>query len=235
MPKIIHNGITYTGLPDIDYDCEITTVTLYAANWSNGVYTITDSRIDSTTVQEFLPAIGITDDQLAALQSANIHDNGQDNGHAYLKVYGATPSIDIPIRIIFNPGVKTKEVEARIGYDLLWTNPNGTTTGSTFAAQKLSLDLSKYSFLCIIVIGSTESNSTFNPSIKTGYGYCRFSNLVPIESDEIYTLNSGGVMRQATRKLTADSTGIEFQDAINHTDRSVMNTMLIPLKIYGIK
>ena len=110
MAKIIHNGITYAGIPDIDYDCEITTVTLYAANWSNGVYTITDSRIDSTSVQEYLPGLGITDDQLAALQSANIHDNGQDAGHAYLKAYGDIPEIDIPIRVMFNPGVKTKEI-----------------------------------------------------------------------------------------------------------------------------
>ena len=110
MPKIIRNGITYSGLPSINYDCEISTITLYASNWSEGVYTITDSRIDATSVQEYLPGLGITDTQLEALQAANIADYGQDVEHAYLKAYGDVPEIDIPIRIMFNPGMKTKDV-----------------------------------------------------------------------------------------------------------------------------
>lgn len=157
MPKIIRNGITYTGLPDIDYDCEITTVTLYASNWSDGVYTITDSRIDSTTVQEYLPGLGVTDDQLAALQSANIHDNGQDNGHAYLKAYGDVPSIDIPIRIMFNPGVKTKEVEATIGTLFPDYSENGVIVNATSTATNLDFTATEDCYISVYCFVSSTS------------------------------------------------------------------------------
>ena len=79
----------------------VLSTTLLAANWTNGRYAINDSRITTTSDQQFLPAVGITSEQLSALQGANIQDDGQGTGVAYLKAFGSVPSINIPIRVIF--------------------------------------------------------------------------------------------------------------------------------------
>lgn len=80
--------------------------TLLASGWdaSTKIYTITDALITANSDQEYLPSIGITDDQLKALQKANIQDAGQSTGTATLKAYGSVPAIDIPIRIKYRGG-----------------------------------------------------------------------------------------------------------------------------------
>lgn len=94
-----------------DYNADKTDVTLYAANWSDGVYTISDNHIGTDTVQLVSPREGITDTQLEALQGANIQAYGQDEGHLYLKAYGDVPSIDVPVSVIYHPGVQVRDVE----------------------------------------------------------------------------------------------------------------------------
>lgn len=79
--------------------------TLSASSWSSGTYTISDALITATSNQEIIPAIGITADQLKALQKAMLVDGGQSTGSLKLKAMGTAPTIDIPIRIIFR-GVK---------------------------------------------------------------------------------------------------------------------------------
>ena len=79
--------------------------TLSASSWSNGTYTISDSLITTSSNQEILPAVGITADQLKALQKAMIVDGGQSAGSLTLKALGTVPNIDIPIRVIYR-GVK---------------------------------------------------------------------------------------------------------------------------------
>ena len=76
-------------------------ITLKAASWSNGSYTISDSLITASSNQEIIPAIGITADQLKALQKAMIIDGGQSAGRLTLTALGTVPTIDIPIRVIF--------------------------------------------------------------------------------------------------------------------------------------
>ena len=76
-------------------------VTLAAASWSSGSYTITDSLITATSNQEIIPALDITADQLKALQKANLIDGGQTAGALVLKALGTVPTIDVPIRVIF--------------------------------------------------------------------------------------------------------------------------------------
>lgn len=94
-----------------DYGADKVDITLYAANWVDGVYTISDNHIGDDTVQLAIPQEGITDTQLEALQGANIQAYGQDAGHLYLKAYGDVPSIDVPISVVFHPGVQVREVE----------------------------------------------------------------------------------------------------------------------------
>ena len=76
-------------------------ITLTAASWSNGSYTISDSLITASSNQEIIPAVGITADQLKALQKAMIVDGGQSAGSLTLTALGTVPTIDIPIRVIF--------------------------------------------------------------------------------------------------------------------------------------
>lgn len=78
----------------------IVTATLAANGWSNGAYILTVSGVTTTSNQEILPAVGITAEQLEALQAANIQDGGQAAGNITLKAFGDVPTIDIPIRVI---------------------------------------------------------------------------------------------------------------------------------------
>lgn len=79
----------------------IKSFTLTAASWSDGSYTISDTLITASSNQEVLPAIGITADQLKALQKAMLVDGGQTAGSLTLTALGTVPTIDIPIRVIF--------------------------------------------------------------------------------------------------------------------------------------
>ena len=76
-------------------------ITLTAASWSSGSYTIRDTLITASSNQEIIPAIGITADQLKALQKAMIVDNGQTTGSMTLKALGTVPTIDVPVRVIY--------------------------------------------------------------------------------------------------------------------------------------
>jgi hypothetical protein len=80
--------------------------TLDADNWSDNGYTITSadlpglSAADASTAVEVLPGLPITEDQLEALQAANLQDGGQAAGSITLKAFGDVPEMDIPIRLI---------------------------------------------------------------------------------------------------------------------------------------
>ena len=80
------------------------TATLLAANWTGDeapyTYTLSVTGVTATSNQEYLPALGITTEQLEALQGANIQDGGQAAGTVTLKAFGTKPTIDLPIRII---------------------------------------------------------------------------------------------------------------------------------------
>lgn len=76
-------------------------ITLTAASWSNGSYTISDSLITATSNQEIIPAQSITADQYKALVKASIVATGQSVGSITIKAFGTVPSINIPITVIF--------------------------------------------------------------------------------------------------------------------------------------
>lgn len=76
-------------------------ISLTAASWSNGSYTITDSLITASSIQEIIPATNISADQYKALVKASLVATGQSAGSITIKAFGTTPTIDIPITIIF--------------------------------------------------------------------------------------------------------------------------------------
>ncbi len=76
------------------------TATLYAASWSDDAYALSVSGVAANSAVELLPGLDITEDQLDALQSANLQDGGQSAGSITLKAFGDIPSIDLPVRLI---------------------------------------------------------------------------------------------------------------------------------------
>lgn len=76
-------------------------ITLTAASWSSGSYTIRDTLITATSNQEIIPAPGISADQYKALVKASIVATGQTAGAITIKAFGTTPSMNIPVTIIF--------------------------------------------------------------------------------------------------------------------------------------
>lgn len=83
---------------------EIVTATLLATSWTGSsapyTYTLAVTGVTATSNQELLPSLTITEEQLTALQAANIQDGGQAANSATLKAFGDKPTIDLPIRVI---------------------------------------------------------------------------------------------------------------------------------------
>lgn len=78
--------------------------TLLASNWEGTdapfTYSLELEGVTATSIQEFIPAVGITASELEALQAANIVDGGQTEGVITLVAWGTVPVVNIPIRII---------------------------------------------------------------------------------------------------------------------------------------
>ena len=89
-----------------DVETEVSSITLAVNSWSNGTYTIRDSRIHVSggqeTTQEIMPARNITAAQLKAWNKAMVIDYSQSEGQIVIKALGTVPTVAIPIRIIFH-------------------------------------------------------------------------------------------------------------------------------------
>lgn len=79
-------------------------VTLPSSAWVSQTdyfeITFTAEGVTSDSIQDIIPGIGITSEQLKALQAANLVDNSQDSNSISLIGYGKQPTVDIPIRVI---------------------------------------------------------------------------------------------------------------------------------------
>lgn len=79
-------------------------VTLDADNWDTSgdkpKYTISNTLITATSNQEIIPPVNPSDEVVAALDSAVLHDGGQIAGAMYILAYGEVPTVDVPVRII---------------------------------------------------------------------------------------------------------------------------------------
>lgn len=78
----------------------IVSATLTATNWQSNTYDLIVSGVTTTSIQEIIPSISITDTQLDALQSANIVDGGQSIDTIRLIARGDVPKVNIPVRVI---------------------------------------------------------------------------------------------------------------------------------------
>ena len=110
-------------------------------------------------------------------------------------------------------------------YTLLWTNPNPT---SSFSAQTISLDLSKYDMVEISAFYSVTED--VNKMLTT--------SIIPTNSLGSVSSQKGNGTAFANRKVTLSSQSIAFTACTQHydtTSRDNMNTCCVPYKIYGIK
>lgn len=98
-------GVT-TATKGTDYagTSKTVTATLLAASWTGSsapyAYTLAVNGVTANSNQELLPALTITEEQLTALQAANIQDGGQAANSVTLTAFGDKPTIDLPIRVI---------------------------------------------------------------------------------------------------------------------------------------
>lgn len=63
-------------------------------------YTLSVAGVTTTSNQDILPALDISEEELNALQAANIQDGGQSTNSIVLKAWGYKPDRNIPIRVI---------------------------------------------------------------------------------------------------------------------------------------
>lgn len=79
------------------------TITIPTSAWSDGVYTLNDSLITATSIQEWcLPEFnGSNQAEIEALQKANIVGYGQSVGQAKIKCLEDVPTITVHIMVIF--------------------------------------------------------------------------------------------------------------------------------------
>ena len=80
---------------------------LYASEWTGNTYTLGVNGVTTTSVQEILPALNINDEQLEALQAANLIDAGQNTNAIILKAHGEVPTVDIPLRVLVRGEIKS--------------------------------------------------------------------------------------------------------------------------------
>ena len=90
----------------VDTDSEVNTgitivpVTLSAASWSSGNYTISNASITSGSVITITPSSTITVAQYDAIAGAKIIENSISAGQVILKALGTVPTIDCPVVLI---------------------------------------------------------------------------------------------------------------------------------------
>lgn len=106
IPTENYQPATKKYVDDVVATTKSTTVsaTLSASSWSGDsapyTYTLAVTGVTANSNQELLPALTITEEQLTALQAANIQDGGQAANSVTLIAFGDKPTIDLPIRVI---------------------------------------------------------------------------------------------------------------------------------------
>lgn len=103
---------------------------------------------------------------------------------------------------------------------LLWTNED---PNSNFIGQTLSIDLSEYRYVIVIMHPWIGSNN-----------YPRTAAFLPVsdnESENWKSVNFGAASTSRIRTIQANTSGVIISNEINKGE----NNELIPLYIYGIK
>lgn len=98
---------------------------------------------------------------------------------------------------------------------------------TAFAAQKVSLDLSRYSG--VLVTGAHANTSIANPDPQTAYAEKGTNN----RFITLFTSATTGAYAQG-RAVTVDNTGVTFSNAGTPGSYSPSANVIIPAYIYGV-
>ena len=223
-------------------DAGTTNITLYATD-------IKMSSSDNTTIPNAIPAASSATPQplgTAAAGSATAWARG-DHVHAfpdYVHVGASAPS-DSNIDIWLDtdePGqsavtsvngangtvvLDADDVGAMSKWVLLWTNASPT---SSFATQTVQLDLSGYYFFAIEFLRTSSSTDAYVPMCIIKTDITRERNIILTTTGTIFVM----------RDFSHTATGILFYDCNKNNsygswNLTVDNTMLVPMRIWGIK
>lgn len=155
------------------------------------------------------------------LRLVTVTDFGVTFSTGYAGPSSTNTSVCIPYRIygyVYEPDVITRTEKK-----LLWNNPSPTTQ---FAAQTLSLDLSKYE--AVIIKCSWQTN--YNTDTQKVY---QIFNYVPKDGATHYIsslLGTGNTVYANRRQVTVTDSGITFTDGWSN---GTNNVAIIPIEIYG--
>lgn len=110
--------------------------------------------------------------------------------------------------------------EGMLNMELLWTNSSPT---SVFAAQTISMNLSKYKMFVIVA--------------KRGLNYGTYITGIVLMNES--SLISMADAQNTFRSFTADSSGITFNDCFKQPTYGAANwgtdnSLIVPINIYGI-
>lgn len=159
-------------------------------------------------------------------RSVTVTDTGVTFGNGIQDASTGKPNFAVPYLIygyVYEPDMAIAEKK------LLWNNPSPT---SAFAAQTLSLDLSKYDGVIIRVSCGTN----YNTDIQKPY---QLFNYVPKDGTVHYLhslLNTSGTSNAYwARQVTVTDTGITFSIAGYPASTLASNnaSQMIPTEIYG--
>ena len=90
--------------PGTDEESVVVETELQASKWTGDEapyqYELVLKGVTMISIQDIIPPLGVTTEQLEALQGANIQDGGQAADLITLLAFGDKPEIDIPIRVV---------------------------------------------------------------------------------------------------------------------------------------
>lgn len=143
--------------------------------------------------------------------------------------------LDILKEVLEKLKALTTSTNKKTEINLLWTNPNPT---SSFAAQKVSLDLSGYDMIEIVSYSRIGQDTNYNgytsgKFLKGKAGNISNACFIGASIDYIYLMS---------RPFSSNNTGITFEkgstlytNSNSHTATVTSNSSIIPYQIYGIK
>lgn len=209
----------------IDYDIEWTDLDTLPSGGTKGQVLTKQSSTDGDADWEDIDALpsGGTLGQVLTKQSSTDGDADWETPATWGKttIYDgstATTSYDELFFSTVTSGVDT--VKLGIDMDLLWTNPDPT---SSFVAQTISLNLSGYDYVYVIVRATTG---------ESHFG----SYIVPVGASQELLCVATTYLRK--RNATVSTSGITFDGGYNQASISTWDSntsSAIPYQIYGIR
>lgn len=230
---------TVYGYSTVDSIAQASSYTVNITVVVTGTDGISRTYTDSTYISKSVPVFDVANDgncfaffdtATDGLTSPKLIVNGTLSLGTALSITnggtGATTAAEARINLGITPA--NLGLSGALTETLLWENASPT---SDFAAQTISLDLSEYDRIIILMKTEPNVSNYLNSIIEVGtYGWGQF----------LVNIASAVALRLFARKITVNSDGVIFDKGyyknVNSTSAATSsNSHVIPVKIYGIK